>query len=82
VSHEVKTPVTAITGFIELLLDGELTMEERKEYLELTYQESLRLSRLCESMLRLSRLDNQKIVTNREKFRLDEQIRKCIIMLS
>lgn len=82
VSHEVKTPVAAITGFTEMLLEVELTEEERRDYLKLTHQESLRLSRLCESMLRMSRLDNQEIVTRKELIRLDEQIRKCIIMLS
>jgi len=82
VSHEVKTPVAAITGFTELLLDGALTEEEQRDYLVLTHQESLRLSRLCTSMLRMSRLDNQEIITRKEKIRLDEQIRQCIIMLS
>lgn len=82
VSHEVKTPVAAITGFTEILLDVDLTDEEQRDYLELLHQESLRLSRLCTSMLRMSRLDNQEIITRKENIRLDEQIRKCMIMLS
>lgn len=82
VSHEVKTPVAAITGFTEILMDGGLSSEEQQEYLELVNKESLRLSRLCENMLRMSRLDYQQIVVKRDKVRVDEQIRKCIIMLS
>ena len=82
VSHEVKTPVAAITGLTEILLDGGLSAEEQKEYLQLVNSESLRLSRLCENMLRMSRLDHQQIVLKKDKVRVDEQIRKCIIMLS
>lgn len=82
VSHEVKTPVAAITGFAEILLDGNLTKQDQMEYLNLVHQESLRLSYLCENMLRLSRLDNQKIIVTKDQYRLDEQIRKCVILLS
>lgn len=82
VSHEFKTPVAAITGFTEILLENGLSQEERQEYLLLVNQESLRLSRLCENMLRMSRLDHQQIVQKKDMVRVDEQIRKCIIMLS
>lgn len=82
VSHEVKTPVAAIIGFTEILLEGGLTPEEEQEYLELVNKESLRLSRLCENMLSISRLDHQQIVSKNDRVRVDEQIRKCIIMLS
>lgn len=82
VSHEVKTPVAAITGLTELLLEGGLNQDEQQEYLQLVNKESLRLSRLCENMLRMSRLDHQQIVVKKDSVRVDEQIRKCIIMLS
>lgn len=82
VSHEVKTPVAAITGFSEILLDGNLSDEEQKEYLTLVNQESIRLSALCENMLRMSRLDHQEIVSAKDMIRVDEQLRKCMIMLS
>ncbi len=82
VSHEVKTPVAAITGFTEILLDGGLDEEDQQDYLKLVNQESIRLSVLCENMLRMSRLDYQQIVTKTDEVRIDEQIRKCIIMLS
>lgn len=82
VSHEVKTPVAAITGLSEMLLEGGLTTEEQKEFLQLINKESLRLSRLCENMLRMSRLDHQQIVSKSDSIRVDEQIRKGIILLS
>jgi len=82
VSHEIKTPVSAITGFSELLLDDNLSKEKEKEYLSCLYSESLRLSRLSDNMLKMSRLDNQEIITSKREFYVDEQIRKCMIFLS
>lgn len=82
VSHEMKTPVAAITGFTEILLDGGLSEEEQNEYLGLVNEQSIRLSNLCENMLRLSRLDNQEIVPQEDIVQIDEQIRKAVILLS
>lgn len=82
VSHEIKTPIAAITGFSEILLDESISKSECREYLEIINKESMRISRLCENMLSMSRLDSQVLVTKGEKIRLDEQIRKCIILVS
>ena len=76
-----RAQVAAITGFSEILLDGGLEDQEQKEYLTYINQESLRLSRLCENMLRLSRLDHQIIVGKKQEVTVDEQLRHCIIML-
>ena len=58
VSHEIKTPIAAITGFTEILLDDNIDENERQEYLEVINKESM-ISRLCENMLHMSRLDSQ-----------------------
>lgn len=82
VSHEIKTPIAAITGFTEILLDGRISEREQQEYLKVINEESMRISRLCENMLCMARLDSQVIIGKKEKIQLDEQIRKCIILLS
>lgn len=81
VSHELKTPVAAISGFAEILYDGKLTEEEEKEYLSYLVSETGRLNRLAANMLHMSRLDNQSIVGNKKNISLDEQIRKAILLL-
>lgn len=81
VSHEIKTPVAAISGFAEILLDGGLSDREQKEYLFYIYQETQRLSRMSESMLHMSRLDYQSIVDKRQEVKVDEQIRRSVILL-
>lgn len=82
VSHEIKTPVSAMRGFAELILEGGLSAQEQKEYTALIYNEAQRLSRLCENMLRMSRLENQALVTRHEPVAVDEQIRRCVILLA
>lgn len=82
VSHEFKTPLSSIVGFSEILLEGGLTAEERREYTDLVHEEALRLSRLAENLLRLSRLDAQAIVMRNEDIAVDEQLRQCVILLA
>lgn len=58
VSHELKTPMTTIAGFIDGILDGTIRREEQDKYLRIVSSEVKRLSRLVRSMLDLSRIDN------------------------
>ena len=51
VSHELKTPMTTITGFAEGILDGTIPPSQQREYLEMISSESKRLSRLVRGML-------------------------------
>jgi signal transduction histidine kinase len=82
VSHEFKTPIAAIAGMCELVRDPKLPEAERDEYLGLIREQALRLSTLCESVLAMSRLDAQEIVTRHELTDVDEQIRRDAIMLA
>ncbi|MCR5562068.1 MAG: HAMP domain-containing histidine kinase [Desulfovibrio sp.] len=82
VSHEFKTPLSSIIGFVEILMEDALDDKERQEYLGLVHREAQRLSRLSENILRLSRLKAQNIVMRREFVAVDEQIRHCLILLS
>lgn len=56
VSHELKTPMTTITGFADGLLDGTIPKEEENKYLEMISSEAKRLSRLVRGMLDASRV--------------------------
>ncbi|MGN0814434.1 MAG: sensor histidine kinase [Candidatus Coproplasma sp.] len=80
-SHEFKTPIASINGFANLLLDGSLSEEEQRNVLKIIADESERLSHLAESTLMLSKIESQQFVGEVKEFRLDEQIRNCIILL-
>ena len=80
-SHEFKTPIVSIRGFARELQMGDLTEEQREEYTRIIVEESDRLAKLSTTVLELSRLENQQIVTGQANFDLDEQIRRCILLL-
>ena len=52
-SHELKTPMTTIAGFVDGILDGTIPEEKRNHYLKIVSQEVKRLSRLVKTMLDL-----------------------------
>ncbi|MCD7845254.1 MAG: HAMP domain-containing histidine kinase [Oscillospiraceae bacterium] len=81
VSHEFKTPINAIEGYATLLQDSSQTKEDAQGYAARILFNTQRLSELVGNILLLSRLDNQAIQNRRTTFRLDEQIRKAIILL-
>lgn len=80
-SHEFKTPIVSISGFAKLLKDGDISDEEKQEYLNSIIQESERLVALSTSILNLSKVENIEIVSEKTVYRLDEQIRLAILML-
>lgn len=81
-SHEFKTPLSSINGFSNLLLEGNCSKEEAKKYLSIIAAESERLMALAQSQLLLSKFDSQHIVIDKKEYFLDEQIRRCIILLA
>ncbi len=80
-SHEFKTPIVSISGFTKLLRKGNLTEQQREEYLEIIEKESLRLSQMATNVLSLTRIENQTILTDVTRFNLSEQLRSCILLL-
>ena len=81
VSHEIKTPVSSIEGFAKFLKDKNLTQEEREEYANIIIEEAKRLENLTGKILKLSKLNNQEIITNKHEIEVAEQIRKAISLL-
>lgn len=81
VSHEFKTPISAIEGYSMLLQDNENLLPEQKQYVDKIVFNAERLSSLVGSILLLSRLENQQIPTGQSSYRLDEQIRQSIVAL-
>lgn len=79
VSHEFKTPLSAIEGYATLLQDESLSKEEQARYIERILENTSRLSRLTQSILSLSQLENQEIVLQKEQYMLDEQIRRVLL---
>lgn len=81
VSHEFKTPIAAIEGYATLLQNPNLSAEKSRRYLDKILENTHRLNSLCGNILLLSRLENQQLLPDQCQFRLDEQIRQCVLML-
>lgn len=74
VSHELKTPMTTIAGFIDGILDGTIPPDREKYYLNIVTGEIKRLSRLVTSMLALSRIDSGELKMVKKKFDISDTI--------
>ena len=80
VSHELKTPMTTISGYIDGILDGTIPAERQEYYLKIVSDETKRLSRLVRSMLDISRLQDQSIPEEKKMhFDLEEAIGQVLI---
>lgn len=81
VSHEFKTPLTAIEGYATLLQQKNLPEEKRQEYTQKILASTRRLNSLTGNILLLSRLENQELEIQKEAYSLDEQLRECLLLL-
>lgn len=80
ISHEFKTPLTSIRGYAQLLRESE-TDETKKEYAGIIVEETERLSHLASNILLLTRLEQDGTALTSECFRLDEQLRRVVLLL-
>lgn len=78
VSHELKTPLTTVTGFLELLLHRDFERPRQEQYLRISLEEAGRLQRLIEDLLTLSRLESGRFELQRKEGRLEEVTAKVL----
>lgn len=81
VSHEFKTPLATIQGYVTLLEDDKLTKEERNNYLNIIFDATKKLTNLTSNILKISKLENQEVEINKKEYNVSEQIREVIILL-
>lgn len=79
VSHELKTPMTTIGGFIDGILDGTIPPEREKYYLEIVSKETKRLSRLVVAMLNMSKIEAGELNLNPQQFNICTDIVNVLI---
>lgn len=78
VSHELKTPMTSIAGFIDGILDGTIPPERERHYLTLVSDEVKRLSRLVRSMLNIAKIEAGEMKLNPTVFDVNESVLSSI----
>ena len=79
VSHELKTPLTSIKGFVETLLEGALEdKENNRNFLKIIQDHAARLDSLVNDLLSLSHLESKEIMLKKTNFNLRQQVESVI----
>ena len=75
VSHELRSPLTCISGYVSGMLDGTIPDEERSRYLNVVLSESARLTKLVNDLLELSKFESGKFPLTKTLFDVNELVR-------
>ncbi len=75
VSHDFRSPLTSVKGYLEAMLDGTIPPEMYEKYLNIVLNETERLTKLTNSLLTLNNLNTKGILLNREDFDINQIIR-------
>ncbi|GGF91707.1 two-component sensor histidine kinase [Paenibacillus albidus] len=81
VSHEVQSPLTSISGYAKALKQVNIADHDRSRYLDIIIAEAERMSKMSDSLLKLSLLESQSQQLRMVTFGLDEQIRRVIVAI-
>lgn len=79
ISHDLRSPMTSIRGFIEGIVDGTIPEDKRDHYLNIVLDESKRLIKITNELLDLNNMQLGKLEINKEVFELNETIRRKLI---
>lgn len=79
VSHEMKTPISIIKNYAELLRSGEIEEQTRMEYAESIEDAAARLSSLIGNILKLSKLENQRMTPDVKEYDVCRQLCECVL---
>ncbi len=75
ISHDFRSPLTSIRGYLEAMIDGTIPPETHEKYLEIVLNETERLTKLTNSLLTLNNLNTKGMLLNRTSFNINQVIR-------
>lgn len=78
ISHELRTPMTSIRSFSEILRDGNMSAEEQGRYAGIIHDEAIRLTRLLDDLLDLSVLENGQVVLHEQTGSLSDLLDRAV----
>src|SRR5690625_3037143 len=78
ISHDIKSPLSNIKGYVQLLENETLDKTEKAKYMTIIHQEISRLSNLTKQLLLLASLDRQEQLLKKEKFLVSDQLKEII----
>lgn len=78
VSHDFRSPLTSIRGYVNAMLDGTIPVEAQKKYLEIILFEAERLEKLTESLLELNKYEEKSYALELTPFPINDVIQKTV----
>ena len=78
ISHELRTPMTSIRSFSDILREGEMSEEEQDRYASIIHDEAVRLTRLLDDLLDLSVLENGQVELREQEGRLADLLDRAV----
>ncbi|EPY2306291.1 sensor histidine kinase [Clostridium sporogenes] len=79
ISHDIRTPLTALMGYVDLLSDNSITKEKREEYVSIIRERGTALKELMEEFFQVAKLECNDVDITIEKFNISEIVRKNVI---
>ncbi len=79
ISHDIRTPLTALMGYVDLLSDNSITKEKREEYVSIIRERGTALKDLMEEFFQVAKLECNDVDITIEKFNISEIVRKNVI---
>lgn len=76
ISHDLRSPLTSIQGFVQAILDGTISMEKQSTYLEIVLDETRRLTKMTNDIMDLTKMESGQIELNKDKFEINSLIRR------
>lgn len=74
ISHDFRSPLTSIKGYVEAMLDGTIPEDSYDKYLQIVLDEANRLTKMTNNVLDLTKMENGQITLNRQVFDINEMI--------
>jgi len=79
VSHELRSPLTSMRGFLEAMQDGTIPPEEQGRYLDIVINENRRMTSMVNDLLDLARIESGQVVIKKEVFDINELIARILL---
>ncbi|NLI89657.1 MAG: cell wall metabolism sensor histidine kinase WalK [Epulopiscium sp.] len=79
ISHDLRTPLTSVKGFVQAIMDGTIPAEDQNKYLQIVLDEADRMNKMTNDILELTKIEGKDLSLNKEEFELNRVIKKILI---
>ncbi|MBQ7091499.1 MAG: HAMP domain-containing protein [Clostridia bacterium] len=79
VSHELRSPLTSMRGFLEAMQDGTIPVEEQGKYLDIVINENRRMTAMVNDLLDLARIESGQVLLKTEAFDINELMMRTLL---